>query len=147
MTFAGDGSLLDEMKQRVKNLGLSDKVSFMGRIPNDDLHELLAKNHIYLSASKWDGTSLSLLEAMASGLFPIVSDIKANSAWVQNGVNGYLHKAANADSLANCILRLLDNPEIIQNATRYNRQQVCKKADRKTNMKCLEEIYNKLASK
>ncbi len=147
MTFAGDGSLLGQTKEYVRNSGLSDNVIFMDRIENDKLPDVLSQNDIYLSASKWDGTSLSLLEAMASGLFPIVSDINANSVWITNGFNGYLHKAGNADSLANCIMKLFDNSEIIQKAALYNRLMVCEKADRQTNMKRLEEIYKELISK
>ena len=147
MTFAGDGSLLDEMKQYVKSVGLTYKVNFLGRVPNDDLPDLLAKNDVYLSASKWDGTSLSLMEAMACGLFPIVSDVKANSAWIQNGFDGFLHKAGDSDSLANCILRFIDKPGIMQEAARNNRRKVCEKADRKTNMKRLETIYKNLISR
>ena len=147
MTFAGDGTLLNEMKERVKSLGLNTQVKFMGKLPNDDLTALLAQNDIYLSASKWDGASLSLLEAMASGLFPIVSDIKANSSWIENGNNGFLHKVGNSDCLANCILRLLDNRKIILKAAQNNRRKVCEKADRKTNMKILESVYKKLISK
>ena len=146
MTFAGDGSFLCDIKKQAENLGLNDKVNFLGSINNDNLPELLAQNDIYLSASKWDGTSLSLLEAMACGLFPIVSDINANSAWIQNGVDGFLHRVANADSLANCIMKLFDSLEIIKKAALYNRQKVCEKADRQTNMKRLEAIYKKLIS-
>ncbi len=146
MTFAGDGSLSGEMEGQVKGLGLSDRIDFPGKIQNDDLPEVLARNDIYLSASKWDGTSLSLLEAMASGLFPIVSDIKANSAWIENGVDGFLHKVGNPDSLANCILKVLDNPDIVYKSAKCNRQKVCEEADRKTNMKILESIYEKLIS-
>jgi glycosyltransferase involved in cell wall biosynthesis len=135
MTFAGDGSLLGHIKEQVHNLGLTDKANFPGRIDNDDLPGVLAQNDIYLSASKWDGTSLSLLEAMSSGLFPIVSDINSNSAWIQHGYNGHLHKVGDEYSLAKCILKLLDNPEIIRNAIIQNRQKVCEKADRQINMK------------
>ncbi len=146
MTFAGDGSLLGQTKEYVRNSELNDNVVFINRIENDKLPDVLSQNDIYLSASKWDGTSLSLLEAMASGLFPIVSDINANSAWIENGFNGYLHKAGNADSLANCIMKLFDNPEMIQKAALHNRQIVCEKAYRQTNMKRLETIYKKLIS-
>ncbi len=146
MTFAGDGSLLDQMKKQSESLKLTDNVQFIGRIENDVLPELIAQNDIYLSASKWDGASLSLLEAMAGGLFPIVSDINANAAWIQNGFNGYLHKVGNADDLANCILKLIDNSEIVQKSVLYNRRLVCEKADRQTNMKRLEEIYKQLVS-
>jgi glycosyltransferase involved in cell wall biosynthesis len=147
MTFVGDGSLFGQTKEYIRNSGLSDNVIFMDRIENDKLPDVLSQNDIYLSSSRWDGTSLSLLEAMASGLFPIVSDINANSAWIQNGVNGYLHKVDNADNLANCIMKLLDNTEISQKAALHNRQIVCEKADRQTNMKRLEEIYKELISK
>ena len=147
MTFVGDGSLYNEMKEYVKSVGLIDRVDFMGKIPNSDLPDVLARNDIYLSASKWDGTSLSLLEAMASGLFPIVSDIKANSAWIKNGANGFLHKTGTPDSLACRIFKFLDNPGIIREAAAINRQKVREKADRKTNMKRLETVYKKLVSK
>jgi glycosyltransferase involved in cell wall biosynthesis len=147
LSLAGDGSLLDELKQQVRNLGLDDSVTFMGKVAHEDLPELLSRNDVYLSASLWDGTSLSLLEAMASGLFPIVSDIKANSAWLRNGVDGFLHKVGNAEDLANCILRLLDEPEIVQKACPHNRQSVVEKADRNKNMKRLETIYQDLVYK
>ncbi|MBN2590094.1 MAG: glycosyltransferase [Sedimentisphaerales bacterium] len=147
MTFAADGSLLHQLEEHVKNLGLSDVVKFLGKVDNESMPGLLAQNDIYLSASKWDGASLSLLEAMSCGLFPIVSDINANSAWIGDNVNGYLHKIGDADNLANCIMKLLDNPEIIQKAAIMNRQKVCEKADRSTNMKRLEEIYKDLINK
>jgi len=128
MTFAGDGSLLDELTQHVNDVGLDDCVKFTGRLNNGDLPELLCKHDVYLSASLWDGASLSLLEAMATGVFPIVSDIKANSTWLEHGVDGLLHKVGDPADLAECIVKL----------------KVVKSADRATNMKRLEGIYEEL---
>ncbi len=147
MVFAGNGSLMGVLKRQVNELGLDDCVSFMGKVPNEDLPELLGRNDVYLSASLWDGTSLSLLEALATGLFPIVSDIKANSAWIKDGVNGFLHKIGDAGNLADCILRLLSGPEIVEKAGPYNRKKVEEKADRNKNMKCLESVYRNLIQK
>jgi glycosyltransferase involved in cell wall biosynthesis len=147
MTFVGDGTLLNEMQQRVDALGLAESVNFTGRIPNDDLPEILKQQDIYLSASLWDGASLSLLEAMATGLFPIVSDIKANSAWIENGVDGFLHKVGDSKDLAECIIRLSNNPEIVNKASLNNRKKVVEKADRNTNMKFLESVYKDLIKK
>ena len=147
MIFAGDGSLPGVLKRQVSELGLDDCVSFMGKIPNENLPELLSRSDIYLSASLWDGTSLSLLEALAAGLFPIASDIKANSAWIKDGVNGYLHKLGDAENLADCILRLQSEPEIAEKAGPYNRNKVEEKADRNKNMKRLETIYRNLIQK
>ncbi len=147
MTFVGDGSLLGELKQQVKDHGLDDSINFMGRVHNNDLPEVLGRHDVYLSASLWDGTSLSLLEAMATGLFPIVSDIKANSAWLKNGVDGFLHNVGDADDLANCILRLLGEPKIAEKAQSVNRSNVVDKADRNNNMKRLESVYKDLILK
>jgi glycosyltransferase involved in cell wall biosynthesis len=147
MTIAGDGSLLGELKQQIKDAGLDDSVDFLGRVSNDDLPELLGRYDVYLSASLWDGASLSLLEAMATGLFPVVSDIKANSAWLSNGVDGLLHKVGDAEDLAKKIMQLLDQPRLLTAAAKGNRKKVVESADRKTNMKHLETVYVELIKK
>ncbi|TKJ36660.1 MAG: hypothetical protein CEE38_10150 [Planctomycetes bacterium B3_Pla] len=146
MTFVGDGSLLGTLKQHVRQVGLDDSVSFTGRVNNDNLPEVLNRHDVYLSASLWDGASLSLFEAMATGLFPIVSDIKANSAWLSHNVDGLLHKVGDADDLAKCILRLHDHPQLAVDAAKCNREKVVESGDRKTNMKSLERIYQKLVA-
>ena len=143
-TFVGDGSLANELTQQVKHAGLEDNVNFTGRMDNDDLPDMLARHDVYLSASLWDGTSLSLLEAMATGLFPIVSDIKANSAWLRHGIDGLLHKVGDANDLADCILQLLSEPELAAKAARRNREHVVEHGDRTNNMKRLESIYKDL---
>ena len=147
MTFTGDGSLLEEFKQQAEEIGLSNHVTFTGRVPNYKLPELLSKHDVYLSASLWDGASLSLLEAMSVGLFPVVSDIKANSAWLKKNTDGLLHKVDDAQDLAEKIQYLNENRRIIIEAAKENRKKVVESADRKTNMKHLEGIYEKLIDK
>lgn len=146
MTIAGDGSARDTLKQHVHAVGLDGRVCFTGKVPNDRLPEILRRHDIYLSASLWDGTSLSLLEAMATGLFPVVSDISANSAWLSHNVDGLLHKVGDAADLANCIIQLCNHPQLAANAAGRNREKVVRSASRKTNMKRLEQIYEKLVS-
>jgi glycosyltransferase involved in cell wall biosynthesis len=147
MTFVGDGTLYEELKQQVKNAELNDSVNFTGRVDNDNLPEILGRHDVYLSASMWDGASLSLLEAMAAGLFPIVSDINANSAWIENNADGLLHRVGDADDLANKILQLRDRPELAAGAIENNRKRVVESGNRKTNMKQLERIYEELTGK
>ena len=147
MTFIGDGSLLAALRQHIKNVGLQECVNFAGRVHNDDLPQVLGRHDIYLSASLWDGTSLCLLEAMATGLFPIVSNIKANSARLRHNVDGLLHKVGDADDLAKCITQLYKNPQLAVAGARRNRKIVVESGDRKTNMKRLETIYQGLIEK
>jgi len=145
VTFVGDGSLEETLKLKVDDAAL-DNVTFLGRVANDDLPQILSNHDVYLSASLWDGTSLSLLEAMATGLFPVVSDIKANSAWIRHGVDGFLHKVGDPHSLADCIQELLAHPEIVKAAVLRNREMVVQNGDRKKNMGRLEAIYRRLVS-
>jgi len=146
MTIVGDGSSLDALEQHAHAAGLDGRVNFTGKVPNDELPEILRRHDVYLSASLWDGTSLSLLEAMAMGLFPIVSDIKANAAWLNHNADGLLHKVGDAQDLANCIMQLCSNPALALNAAGPNREKVVRSASRQTNMKRLEQIYEKLVN-
>jgi glycosyltransferase involved in cell wall biosynthesis len=104
----------------------------------------LVEHDIYLSASTRDGTSLCLLEAMSSGLYPIVSDIKANAAWIKRGDNGLLHKVSDPQSLAECIALFPRKAGQITDVLRRNRELVVGLGDRSTNMRKLEDIYHRL---
>ena len=53
---------------------------------------MLRRSKFYISATKSDGSSLSLLEAMGNGVIPIVSNIPSNREWVVDGVNGKLFR-------------------------------------------------------
>jgi glycosyltransferase involved in cell wall biosynthesis len=87
--IAGDGSEKENLKSQVKNLNLSTSVQFLGRVPHKEMLNLLAQADIYVSTSLYDGTSVSLLEALASGAFPVVTDIPSNREWITDGNNGF----------------------------------------------------------
>ena len=75
LCIAGNGELLEETKGLAEKMGLH-KVIFLGYVDHDqDLPNLYACADYYIMASKYEGTPLTLLEAMASGLPCIVSDI------------------------------------------------------------------------
>lgn len=147
MTFVGSGSLLTELKRQVQQEGLTDCVRFLGGVDKDQIVESLRNNDVFLSTPLWDGISIALLEAMATGLFPIASDIEVNSDWLEDGAGGFLHKVGDANDLGDCIIRLANNPGIATSAARRNRKKVVELADTKTNMKLLEKIYEELIDK
>ncbi|MBO1913710.1 glycosyltransferase, partial [Microvirga sp. 3-52] len=65
VSFAGDGPLLHEAKEFVKQANLCDRVEFLGN--RDDITELLHKSSIFALLSDWEGLPLSILEAMRCG--------------------------------------------------------------------------------
>ena len=63
----------------------------------------MSDNWIYLSAASSDGTSVSLLEAMAAGMICIVTDYPSNLEWIENSVNGFIFPSGNYKALGSLI--------------------------------------------
>ena len=80
----------EALEREVESLNINSSVKFLGRVPHEEMPNLLAQADIYVSTSLHDGTSVSLLEAMGSGAFPVVTDIPSNREWIINGENGFL---------------------------------------------------------
>jgi hypothetical protein len=64
-------------------------IRFIGYVPHEELAGFLAAADVYVSTSTTDGASVSLDEAMACELAPVVTDIPANRAWIKDGENGF----------------------------------------------------------
>ena len=108
-TVVGDGSLRTELETQARELGLGESLTFTGFLPEPDLQRLMHAADIFVSCSSSDGTSVSLLEAMAAGAFPIVTDLPANREWIQADENGILFPVGDIDALARAIQRSADD--------------------------------------
>ena len=93
-------------------VGINNDVVFHEWLPRDEIPRLLSLASIYVSTSLSDGASNSLLEAMACGVAPVVSNIPANQPWIDDGVNGYLFPVGDKKALANNILTLLGDEKL-----------------------------------
>ena len=98
------GPLARSIEAAIADAKLTNLVHFAGFIEQDRLPDYYRPADLYLSASHSDGSSVSLLEAMACGLPAIVSDIPGNREWVEPGRNGWLFEDGNAIALAGRIL-------------------------------------------
>ncbi len=105
----GDGSLEKEIKSLVAHLGLGQFIHMTGRVNYGLLPDYFRAADAYVSSALSDGTSVSMLEAMACGLPVIVSDSFGNLEWVEEGVHGLLARPGDADSLAAAMLGLLES--------------------------------------
>ncbi len=129
LIMASDGSLGPQVRAYVaERPHLQNRVQFTGFLPYRELLDTVAQGHLYLSASLVDSTSVSLLEAMALGVFPIVSDLPANREWILEGFNGLLFEPGNPEDLARWIRKALSRPDLIARAREFNKALVQEKA-------------------
>jgi glycosyltransferase involved in cell wall biosynthesis len=90
LVVANDGSLLGALQARSRLLGLQDQVRFVGRLDAATQAEHYARARWYLSLPRSDSVSVSVLEAMAHGCVPLLSDLPANRELVRDGDNGLI---------------------------------------------------------
>jgi glycosyltransferase involved in cell wall biosynthesis len=139
--IAGGGSEKENLRRELENLSLNASVQFLGQVPHKDMPKLLAQGDIYVSTSPYDGTSVSLLEALASGAFPVVTDIPANREWIVNGDNGFLVPEEDETILAKKIVEAIRNRTLLRNAFDKNRIIVKQKAHWRENARKITELY------
>ncbi len=106
LVMANDGSLREILLKRYSELFENGTCKWLGRISENQNVKELEIADLYVSASKSDGSSLSLLEAMAIGVPPLVTDNASNREWVEDNLTGYLFSCETGLELANKIRNL-----------------------------------------
>ncbi len=97
LVVANSGSMRDAMARRALQLGLSDRVEFVGRLDAEAQAAQYARARWYLSVPRSDSVSVSVLEAMGHGCVPILSDLPANRELVRAGHNGAIVEDGRGD--------------------------------------------------
>lgn len=92
LIIGSDGEDRDALVALVKELNILDKVEFVGWLDKKLNSYYYCISKFYISIPESDATSISLLEAMAAGCLPILSNLPANKEWVDDGVNGIIVK-------------------------------------------------------
>lgn len=100
LALLGGGSQAGLLRTIFENGGVSDRVFFGGRVGSEDLPRYYRAADLYVSTSHSDGSSVSLLEAMACGKPALVSDIPGNREWVIPGSEGWWFPDGDAAALA-----------------------------------------------
>lgn len=145
--LVGDGSLKQQLIDLSKELKIDDVVSFLGKVPQADVVQLLSEARIAVTTSLSDGNSLSLLESMACGAYPIATDIPANRQWVIDGVNGKLVKIDDVIALADAIMQVYKNYNALMPVAISKSEDIlAQKGTWQVNMQKMEEIYKNVAN-
>jgi len=143
--IAGGGEQKNHLKDLACSLDIVENVRFVGQISHDELPHYLTLADVYVSTSLSEGgASISLLEAMACGLAPIVTDVGDHKKWIKDGKNGFIIPIKDSKSLAEKILYLLRNKEIRKKFGEINRKIVKERADYYREMEKIEKILARL---
>jgi glycosyltransferase involved in cell wall biosynthesis len=141
MFMLGGGSQEDLVKGFVKEKGLEDRILFSGYQQNEALAGYYQAADVYLSASHIDGSSVALMEAMACGCPPLVSNIPANLEWVVDGEQGWVFRDGYAGDLAQKLIHIARHRREVMEMGRLARQTAEAKADWEKNTKLLMQTY------
>jgi glycosyltransferase involved in cell wall biosynthesis len=140
--IAGNGEERKNLEELVRCLKVSPAVQFLGQVPHQEMRNLLAQSDIYVSTSLSDGTSVSLLEAMGTGAFPVVTDIPSNREWISEGDNGFLFPVGDEERLADRIVEVIRNRKLFERAIRINQKIIVEKGYWKKNIYKTIELYD-----
>jgi len=141
LTMLGEGSQKCRLMQQISTAGLDGRVEFAGCVPENEMVSYFHASDLYISASHSDGSSVSLLQAMACGLPPIVSDIPGNREWVVAGENGWLFKDGESDQLSSLMIKTARTPEVRATLGVAARMTTVDRADWKKNTPKLLDAY------
>ena len=145
LVVTGEGSLRASLERRAAERLPPGRFTFTGRVTAAEMAGWLARAELVISASHSDSTSVSLLEAMASGAVPVVSDIPGNRAWVTEGDGARMFPPGDARALTAALTRALDDDGWRAATRARNRSVVEARADRACNMGQVESWFAALA--
>lgn len=134
--IAGQGDLGRELMELADRLGISRQVHLLGY--RTDVPDLMRASDVYLLPSIREGLNVSLMEAMASGLPCVCSDIRGNRDLIKNGVGGYLADVLDVAAWQEAISKVLDRG---QNPGNENAERIDRKFSKLHVQNIMEKIY------
>jgi len=150
LTIAGEGPLLEELRQLAAQLNIAGRVSFAGFLQQPALKALYESAHAFVHPSEMgvdgnqEGVPNSMLEAMASGLPVLATQHGGIPEAVTNGKSGMLVSEGDHAALAEAMLSLAANLETYRAMSLAAHQEVSEKFEQSAQVRRLEEYYLEL---
>jgi len=124
LTLAGDGKQRPELEAQASALGIAERIHFTGWLAKDAVAAQYRQANLYVAPSRNEGMPNVVLEAMASGLPVVASEVAGNGELVTPGFNGLLVPPEDAEALQAALRSLLSEPEKMQKMGAASRQRV-----------------------
>lgn len=137
LTIVGDGPSITELKRKISIMKLEQYISVIGKKDHEEVISIMKNHTVLLMPSRYEGHPIVLLEAMAQGIVPIVTNLPGHTDHVvTHKENGYLCDLSNLESFTNSIIELEKDRKLLKSMSRqawetvydsYNTNQMCMK--------------------
>jgi glycosyltransferase involved in cell wall biosynthesis len=137
----GDGPLRTELEDYARRLKVEDNVIFTGS--RGDIPELLAGMDVFVITSYYEGLSNAIMEAMASALPVVATDVGGSSELVIDGKTGYLCPSNDSGTIADRVMGLLDDGTEARRTGEAGRNKIMNEFGMDRMVRSTEDIYKK----
>ena len=142
LVLAGEGPLRPELECLARSLGVKERVRFLG--VRRDIPMLMATWDVFALSSLSEGTSVTLLEAMASRLPVVATDVGGNPEIVEDGMTGRLVPRGGVQEMAEALEAVLLNPDLAKRYGAAGRTRVQERFTEASMMSAYQGIYRDL---
>jgi glycosyltransferase involved in cell wall biosynthesis len=112
LVIAGDGPQQERLEAKTKELHIENQVTFVGRLPKEELGKALKASDIFVLNTAYEGLSHQLLEVMDMGVPVVTTSVGGNPELIKDGVSGLTVPYNDAEALEKAIQRLIQNNEL-----------------------------------
>jgi glycosyltransferase involved in cell wall biosynthesis len=147
LLVVGDGPLRAALESRVATLGVTEQVIFAGRVDHGAMPEWYRSVDLFVLPSEFDNSPNVVLEAMASGLPVVATDVGGVRQYMQHGVNGSLVPAGDAAALSDAIARYGDDRDLSAQVGRRNRDDVVAGFSWAQSARVLRSVYDRVIAR
>lgn len=145
MIFVGDGPLAEDVRLRIKGLGLENKIKLLGKLPHKSALEEVAKSDVSICPSLAEGLGITFIEAQILGVPVIGTRIGGIPDVIEDGKTGLLIEPENSEAIALSIIKVFAMDETEKNKMIEAAKTSAKeKFDWKNIMERVDKIYQSL---
>ncbi|MBI2265628.1 MAG: glycosyltransferase family 4 protein [Armatimonadetes bacterium] len=144
LAFNEDSGYRRNLEDQIRSLGLQEMVSITAPVPEENLAEIMQSSGIVVSIPASDAVSVTLLQTMACGVPPVVTETPGVRSWMSPDIHALMVPVNDSASLAEAILRLLSEKDLYERIRNQNLARVRAEFDSRVWLARLEALYEEM---
>jgi L-malate glycosyltransferase len=142
LVIAGQGFLMTSLRKLAHELGVSEKTEFLGFVPHRQVPDVLNRFSVFVAPSVMESFGVATVEASASALPVVVTNVGGLPEVVDSGVTGFIVPPKDPEGIATALLELLENDHLREDMGRAGRRLVLERYEWVDTAKRMERLYD-----